>query len=74
MRISCSWHGTELHSILAGKQEGKELLLRSRTGGRILLKWMFKDAGWESKELICLYHHMDPARFVLNAVHMTVHV
>jgi hypothetical protein len=30
MGISCSWHGTELHTIFAGKQEGKGLLLRSR--------------------------------------------
>jgi hypothetical protein len=74
MGISCSWHGTELHTTLAGKPEGKGLLLRSRDRWEDIIEMDFKDVGWESVKLICMNYHMDPARFLLNAVHMTVQV
>jgi hypothetical protein len=74
MGISCSWHGTELLTILAGKPEGKGLLLRPRDWWEDIIEMHFKDAVWENVELICMNHHMDPARFLLNAVHMTVQV
>jgi hypothetical protein len=44
--ISCSWRKTELHTILAGKPEGKGLLLRPRGRWGDSIKMDFKDAGW----------------------------
>jgi hypothetical protein len=46
MGISCSWREAELHTVLAGKPEGKGLLLRTRGSWEDDIEMDFKDAGW----------------------------
>ena len=41
--ISCSWHGTELHTVLAGKPEGKGLLVMPRGRWEDNIEMDFKD-------------------------------
>ena len=61
-----------MHTILASKPEGKGLHLKPRGRWEDNIEMDFKDAGWESVELICMTQHMDPVRFLLNAVRMTL--